>query len=75
MVDFGDAGLGAARHRRPHPTAGRTGEAAMQRQPAKIVPFTTKLREVRGRLTSTGELIRTLPVPRSRGDDDGPRAA
>ena len=47
----------------------------MSRQTAKIVPFTVRQREVRGRLTSTGEVLRTTTVARPRPDDEGPRAA
>ena len=47
----------------------------MARQTAKIVPFTPKQREVRGRLTATGEVLRVVQTSRPRPDDDGPRAA
>ncbi len=47
----------------------------MSRQTAKIVPFTPKQREVRGRLTATGELVRGVRILRPRPDEDGPRAA
>lgn len=74
MAESEDAGRLAHEHP-AHVRRHRMGEAAMQRQPAKIVPFTNKRRELRVRLTSTGEAIRTLPALRGRGNDDGPRAA
>lgn len=43
---------------------------------AKIIQFGAKRRHVRGRVTTSGELIRTLvPLRHRRDDDDGPRAA
>ena len=44
---------------------------------AKIIQFGAKRRHVRGRVTTSGELIRTLVLLRHRrdDDDDGPRAA
>ena len=43
---------------------------------AKIIQFGAKRRHVRGRVTTNGELIRTLVLLRHRrDDDDGPRAA
>jgi hypothetical protein len=49
---------------------------AMTNRLAKIIQFGAKRRHVRGRVTSNGELIRTLVLLRHRrDDDDGPRAA
>ncbi len=43
---------------------------------AKIIKFGAKRRHVRGRVTTNGELIRTLVLLRHPKDnDEGPRAA
>ena len=42
----------------------------------KLIQFPAKRRELRGRLTSTGEFLRVVPPTRApRRDDEGPRAA
>lgn len=41
----------------------------------RLIPFPAKPRHVRGRFTSTGELLRLVTNRRPRADDDGPRAA
>jgi hypothetical protein len=46
----------------------------MTRRVAKIVKFDAKRRSVRGRMTSSGEIIR-LASRRRPPDDEGPRAA
>jgi hypothetical protein len=46
----------------------------MGKRLAKIIQFDAKRRHVRGRMTSSGEIIR-LAVVRRPPDDEGPRAA
>ena len=42
----------------------------------KLIRFPIKRRNVRGRLTATGEFLRVVPPVRApRDGDDGPRAA
>lgn len=41
----------------------------------KLIPFPLKPRHVRGRWTSTGELLRLIPGRRPRPDENGPHAA
>ena len=48
----------------------------MTKRLGKLIQFPTKPRNVRGRLTATGEFLRLVPpvrAPRNGGDD--PRAA
>jgi hypothetical protein len=75
MVNPGDA----APARRPHllSITGTTGgRHEMTNRLAKIIQFGAKRRHIRGRVTSNGEVIRTLiPLRQRRDDDDGPRAA
>ena len=48
----------------------------MTRRLAKIIQFGAKRRHMRGRVTSNGDLIRTLVLLRHRKDnDEGPSAA
>ena len=70
----------AMRHDDPgpifHPPGQPGGEMAVTNRLAKIIQFGAKRRHVRARVTTNGELIRTLILLRPRrDDDDGPRAA
>ena len=47
----------------------------MTTRSAKIIPFPSKRRHIRVRLTATGEFRRLITGGRKSQDDDGPRAA
>lgn len=76
MVNTRDAGPCSPRHRRRVTgTFPRSqGEMAMTTRTAKIIPFPSKQRHLRVRLTSTGEWLRLIAGGR-KPHDEGPRAA
>lgn len=47
----------------------------MTTRSAKIIPFPSKRRHIRVRMTATGEFLRLITGGRKPQDDEGPRAA
>lgn len=75
MVNSGDAPWPGDRHAPGTGGQPGMGGGVMTKHVEKVVRLSDKRREVRGRITETGEIIRFDAIREGKPDDEGPRAA